>query len=314
MTDELVTVLVPDEMGMAVLSALKLTGPALDLVKYDVSQRPTSHQREATVLVTDATRPSRVDRAVAYLHQLPKLRLVQTLNAGYETWVGRLPAGVALSNGRGAHGGATAEWVMAVLLAHYRELVSFASSQTRGSWDFRITDSLLDKRVAIIGAGDIGTTLRAMLEPFGVHVTLVGRAARTGVLSITDFHAVQSEQDVVVLALPVTTQTVGLVDAEFLAGLKDGAVLVNAGRGPLVRTDALLAEAEAGRLRAILDVTDPEPLPAGHPLWSVAGVVITPHIGGATVGLGDRAWRVAAEQIEHYIAGNIPTNLVIPAA
>lgn len=312
MTDDLVTVLVPDELGLRAPAGIG-SGSRLELLRYDLEREPTARERDAAVLVTNAAKPGPVTRVLDFLRGLPNVRLVQTLNAGYENWLGRLPTGVALSNGRGAHGGATAEWVVATLLAHYRELASFVSAQARGSWEFRVTGSLLDKRVTVVGAGDIATTLRSMLEPFGCRVTLVGRTARAGVLSLEDFRAVRYEQDVVVLAIPMTVETIGLVDADFLAGMKHGAVLVNAGRGPLVRTDALLAEVETGRLRAILDVTDPEPLPADHPLWSIPGVTITPHLAGATAGLGERAWSVAAEQVARFIRGETPTNLVIPA-
>lgn len=304
---DVLTVLVPDETGVAALAA----HAELRALAYDLDQPPSAAQRAAPALVIGL--PG-MDRAVAYLRQLPDLRLVQTLNAGYDNWLGRLPPGVALSNGRGAHGGATAEWVAAQLLAHYRELGVFAAAQADSAWRFRVTESLDGKRVAVIGAGDIATTLRRMLEPFGCRVSLVGRTARDGVLSTTDFMAVRSEQDVVVLAVPTTADTRGMVDDAFLAGLRDGAVVVNAGRGALVDTGALLAHTASGRLRAILDVTEPEPLPPDHPLWTTPGVTITPHVGGATVGLGERAWRVAVEQLLLYARGRTPTNLVIPAS
>jgi phosphoglycerate dehydrogenase-like enzyme len=150
-----------------------------------------------------------------------------------------------------------------------------------------------------------------MLAPFGCGIKLVGRTARRGVLDMAAFRAILPEQDAVVLALPLTAETSGLVDAELLASMKDGAVLVNAARGALVDTDALLAETATGRLAAILDVTEPEPLPPGHPLWSAPGVTITPHVSGSTLGFRDRAWRVAAAQIDLHSRGESPTNLVL---
>jgi phosphoglycerate dehydrogenase-like enzyme len=140
---------------------------------------------------------------------------------------------------------------------------------------------------------------------------LVGRRRRDEVVTLDDFRAAAAEQDVVVLVLPVTPETRGLVDAKFLRGLKDGAVVVNPGRGSLVVTDDLLKETQAGRLRAILDVTDPEPLPASHPLWTSPGVTITPHVAGNTVGAMERAWAVAVQQIDRYASGQAPTNLVV---
>ena len=110
--------------------------------------------------------------------------------------------------------------------------------------------------------------------------------------------------------MPLTDATRGLVDAAFLARMKDGAVLVNAARGQVVDTDALLAELQAGRLLAGLDVTDPEPLPADHPLWEAPGLLLTPHVGGHTAGSGDRAWAVAREQLLMLARGERPTNTV----
>ena len=299
-----VLVLVPDQQGVEALAG----APDLLALRYDARQEPTAEQRQATVMVTGVLE---VEPEVAFMGALPRLRLLQTLNAGFDQWVGRLPPGVALSNARGAHGRSTAEWAAAVLLAHYRELTRFATAQGERRWDHHDTASLEGKRVAILGAGDIGTNIRRMLAPFGCQITLVGRRRRDDVVALDDFRAVASEQDVVVVVLPVTPETRGLVDARFLKSMKDGAVLVNPGRGALVVTDDLLAETQAGRLRAILDVTDPEPLPARHPLWASPGVTITPHVAGNTEGALDRAWAVAAQQIGLFARGQAPTNLVV---
>ncbi len=252
-----------------------------------------------------------VEPEIAFMRGLPHLKLLQTLNAGFDQWVGRLPPGVGLSNGRGAHGRATAEWTAAVLLAHYRELTRFATAQGERRWDHHNTASLAGKRVAVLGAGDIGTNIRRLLAPFGCRIMLVGRHRREDVVTMDDFRAAAAEQDVVVLVLPVTAETRGLVDAKFLKGLKDGAVVVNPGRGSLVVTDDLLKETQAGRLRAVVDVTDPEPLPPGHPLWASPGVTITPHVAGNTEGALGRAWTVAVQQIGMFARGQAPSNLVI---
>ena len=281
--------------------------PNLRGILYDAEREPTREQQRATVIVVGL---SDVEHEIAFMRALPQLKLVQTLSAGFDQWVVRLPAGVGLSNARGAHGRATAEWVAAVLLAHYRDLGAFAVSQAQKTWNNRITGSLEGKLVAVLGAGDIGTNIHRMLAPFGCQISLVGRSRRDGVITMDDFRSIRSQYDVIALAVPVAPETREFVDAKFLASMKDGAVLVNLGRGALVVTDALLAETQAGRLRAILDVTDPEPLPPSHPLWTSPGVTITPHVAGATAGVLERAWKVAAHQIDMYARGETPTNLI----
>lgn len=212
--------------------------------------------------------------------QIPHLELVQLLTAGAEAWIGRLPDGVALSDGRGAHGGATAEWVVSVLLAVYRHLDRFVRAQDRGEWDYHQTEELAGKKILIVGAGDVGQKTRARLEPFEVETAMVGRTARDGVHGWDELPALLPRYDATVLIVPLTDETRGMVDADFLAAMPDGALLVNGARGPVVDTEALLAELTSGRIRAAVDVTDPEPLPPGHPLWSAPGLLLTPHVGG----------------------------------
>ena len=250
------------------------------------------------------------DRLLAAMRELPKLRLVQTLSAGVELWEGKLPDGVLLSNARGAHGGSTAELAATGLLAVYRQVPQFLANQAGHKWDQHPTETLDGKRVLVLGAGDLAQSLRSQLEPFGATVTLVGRSARDGVRSFDEVPELLGGHDAVVLMVPYNDQTHHLADAGFLARMPDQAVLVNVARGPVVDTDALAAELTAGRLRAVLDVTDPEPLPADHPLWDAPGVLIFPHVGGNTTGMTDRAWRVAAEQIGAFAAGQDPPNLV----
>jgi phosphoglycerate dehydrogenase-like enzyme len=241
---------------------------------------------------------------------LPYLRLVQTLNAGYEQWLPHLPDGVMLSNGRGAHGGSSAEWVDAVLLAMYRNLQWFTGNQSKGIWRHADTDTLIGKRVVILGAGDLAVNLASRLAPFDTEVTLVGRRARPGVVALSDVDGLLPDADVVVAMLPDDESTRHVIDTEFLAKLRDGTVVVNAGRGGAVDTDALLAELTSRRLRAALNVTDPEPLPAGQPLWSAPGLLLTPHVAGSTYGADGRAWKVALQQIEIFAGGGQPPNLV----
>ena len=267
---------------------------------------PQEHP-DASVIVVGWEHPEVVGPRFA---ELPDLRLVQTLNAGYEQWLPHLPAGVMLSNGRGAHGGSSAEWVVAALLSIYRDLATFRAHQERGTWQPRDTETMIGKRIVVLGAGDLAINLAARLAPFETQVTLVGTHAREGVRAMSDVDELLPDADAVVAMLPGTDATHHLIDAAFLSRLRDGAVLVNVGRGGAVDSDALLDELSSGRLRAALDVTDPEPLPDGHPLWSAPNLLLTPHVAGSTEGAWDRAWRIALDQIEVFADGGRPPNLV----
>ena len=297
------TVLVPDDLGSAVLSRLDGVQP----VHYRMDQPLPDEAAHAEVLVPPFLAGS---QALELVESLPKLRLVQLLSAGAEAWVGRLPDGVALSTCRGAHGGSTAEWVVAVLLAIYRELPAFHDAQREHRWDYHYTDTLYGKRVLVVGAGDLGAQILRRLEPFDVSVTLLGRTARDGVLAEEELPRQLGEHDAVVLAVPLTSRTRGMADAAFLAQMSDGSVLVNAARGPVVDTDALVAELAGGRLWAALDVTDPEPLPPDHPLWTMKRLLLTPHVAASCRGQKERAYAVAAEQIARFANGDELTNLV----
>ncbi|MGX6446983.1 NAD(P)-dependent oxidoreductase, partial [Patulibacter sp. S7RM1-6] len=278
--------------------------PGVRAVGYDPADpTPPAEGRDAEAVVVA---PGHVDATLELLGRLPRLRLVQTLSAGFDVWEGRVPDGVAISNVRGAHGRATAELAVALLLAQIRELPRFGAAQARGAWEPVSTGSLAGARVLILGAGDLGRHAAAMLAPFGTETTLVGRSAREGVVALDAVDALLPEQDAVVCVLPLNDATRGTIDAAFLARLPDGAIVVNAGRGPLVDTEALLAELQAGRLRAGLDVVDPEPLPDDHPLWGAPGALLTPHVGGDTTGFEDRQWAVAGEALAAVARGERP--------
>jgi phosphoglycerate dehydrogenase-like enzyme len=234
---------------------------------------------------------------------LPRLRLVQLLTAGAERFIGRLPDGVLLCNARGAHTPSTAEWVMTAVLAAQRGIPFFTREQDAGRWSFGTQRTLYGARVLIVGAGDIGRAVTRMLDGFGVEVDLVARTARDGVHATSELPRLLPDADVVVLVVPVTPETTGLVDAAFLAAMKDDALLVNAARGVVVDTGALLAELSSGRLRAALDVTDPEPLPEGHPLWTAPGLLLTPHVGGAIPCTVQRGAAAVTAQLERVLAG-----------
>ncbi len=295
------TVLVPDDEGMSVLAEVPRVLP----VRYQWGEPVPPEAAKAEVLIPGKHPPGEL-----LWRSLPSLRLIQLLSAGAEDWVGKVPDGVLLSTCRGAHGGSTAEWVVAVLLSIYRKLDVFADARREGRWERQTADTLHGKRVLVVGAGDLGQHLRRRLEPFDARCTMVGMTAREGVHGVRELPALLGLHDVVVLMVPLTSRTRGMVDAEFLAEMRDGAVLVNAARGAVVVTDALVAELTTGRLRAALDVTDPEPPPPGHPLWTVPGLVLTPHVGGAVRGVRGRSYAVAAAEIARYAGGELPDNLV----
>jgi len=298
-----VVALVPDPRGLDALAGVEGVTPLL----YDVRAPLPAGAERAEVIVV----PSQpVDLVLEIVHRLPALRLVQTLSAGTDTWTGRLPGHLTLSNASGAHGPAVAEWAAATLLAVLRDLPAFAAAQADARWDPHVAESLWGKRVLVLGAGDLGTQFRARIEPFGPRITMMARRPRPGVEPMDRLWELLPEQDVVALMLPLTPATHHLADKAFLAAMKDGAILMNAARGPVVDTAALLAETRTGRLRAILDVTDPEPLPPDHPLWHAPGLVITPHVAGDVPEAEERSWRVAAEQIAQYVRGEEPSNTV----
>jgi phosphoglycerate dehydrogenase-like enzyme len=255
-------------------------------------------------------------RATDILRKFTGLRVIQLLSAGADVWVGRVPPGVLLCDARGVHDAPVAEWVIGAVVGVLRRFPSFVRAQEREEWayaPFAPTAELTGARVMIVGAGSIGQAIERHLAPFGVTVTRVARTARPA----EDVHAVEElpdllpYADVVVLVVPLTEQTRGLVDARFLAAMPDGALLVNAARGPVVDTEALVAELATGRISAALDVTEPEPLPAGHPLWRLPNLFLTPHTGGSVRGLRPRAYRLVGDQLRRFVAGESLINQVV---
>lgn len=294
-TVEPCVVVVPDQRGVEAFAQV----PGIETVVWNLSGPPPAEPclESAEVLVA---RGRGSEGAPLVTDVLPRLRLIQLFSAGRDDWSGAVPDGVVVSGVDGVHGGAVAEWVVAQLLAHYRDLAGYRERQRAQIWERVPTGTLAGKRVLVLGAGDIGENLLRRLEPFDVIVTMAARTARADVVDLTVARALLPEQDVVVLALPLTDDTRGLVDAAYLAAMGDGAVLVNVGRGPLVDTDALHAELDTGRLHALLDVTDPEPLPVGHRLWATPGAVITPHSAAITDDTGDRCWQVIVRNVAQF--------------
>ena len=254
--------------------------------------------------------PAVLDRAA----DMPKLQVVQTLTAGYEEFLPLVPPGVTLCNAAGLHDTSTAELALALALASGRHLDEFARNQPSGTWRFVFGRALADQRVLIIGYGHIGQAIEYRLNGFEVaSVTRVARRPRTGppeVHSIEELHRLLPQADVTFVIAPYTPQTEGMIGARELALLPDGALLVNVARGKLVDTDALVTELETGRIRAALDVTDPEPLPADHPLWRQPGALISPHVGGASSAFFPRADRLMAAQLSRFMAGQPLENIV----
>jgi phosphoglycerate dehydrogenase-like enzyme len=247
---------------------------------------------------------------VDVIAQMSRLRVVQTLTAGVDHIRAAVPDGATLCNAAGVHDAATSELAVGLMISAERRLAELAVAQRERRWDQAMASSLADRRVLLIGAGNIGNAIRRRLDGFECDVTLVGRTARDGVRGVDELPQLLPHADIVTLILPLTEQTAGMVDADFLSRMPDGALLVNVARGRIVDTDALVAETSSGRLRAALDVTEPEPLPSEHPLWSTPGVIITPHVGGASSALWPRAYRLVSEQLRRLADGRPLLNVV----
>lgn len=250
------------------------------------------------------------DANLALMRRMPNLRVCQMLTAGYDNALAHLPSGVVLCNAAGVHDSSTAELALGLIIANLRGIDDAARHMRQGRWHHQRREALADKQVLIIGAGGVGQAIRQRLEPFEVDIVMVGRTARDGVHAESDLAALLPHADVVVLAVPLSESTTGMVDAGFLGRMRDGALLVNVARGKVVESEALLAELVSGRLRASLDVTDPEPLPEGHPLWSAPGVLITPHVGGNSSAFLPRARRLVTAQLERLSLGQPLVNQV----
>lgn len=295
-----------DEVGAQIIGEL----PGVEVVRYDPNTDLPYDARDASVLIP----PYRSShRPIPLLKQLPDLRHVQLLTAGADEWAGDVPAHVSMATARGAHAGPVSEWVMSAILTMFRQWPALVGFKREHTWAHRrvSADTLDGARVMILGAGAIGTATADRLRAFGAVPVLVASTERDGIHGPEGMPGLLPDCSVVVITAPLTEQTRGLVDAAFLAALPDGALVVNAGRGKIIDTDALVSELEPGRLRAALDVTEPEPLPADHPLWECPGTIISPHMARTVPGTNALCYAVAAEQIRYLLVGNRPTNLVV---
>ena len=241
--------------------------------------------------------------------------LVQSQSIGYDGVADILPAGMTFANAASVHETSTAELAVGLAIAAQRRIDAFAVDTAAGRWAPAFTQSLADRRVLLLGYGGVGKAVAARLAPFEVELTAVASRARVEagvtVHGADELPALLPSAEIVVITLPGGAATKGIVDDAFLSALPDGALVINVGRGSLIDTGALVDHVGRGRIRAALDVTDPEPLPEGHPLWSLPGVLITPHVGGASSAMRPRIAKLVRTQIERLAAGQPPLNVVL---
>jgi phosphoglycerate dehydrogenase-like enzyme len=270
--------------------------------------------------------------AIASFPKIRGVKVAQSLMAGVDWILPWMPKSVTLCDGRGIHDISASEWVLAAIMATMKRLPLYRDLQSQHQWRgfASVTDGFLNeagagrgqytvlgedlagKTVLIVGYGSIGAAIEARLTPFGVNILRVARTAREQpkVKAIAELNDLLPLADIVVLIVPLTDATRGMIGAAEIARMKHGALLVNAARGPVVVTDALVAALNEHRIRAAVDVTDPEPLPPEHPLWSAPNCLITPHIGGSTPEFIHRAFRFAAAQVRRFVAGEPLENVV----
>ena len=263
------------------------------------------------------------------------VKVVQSMMAGVDWITPWLPKDIVLCDGRGLHDISASEWVLTAILTSLKRFPYYRDMQLRHEWKGQASipngfmdergahvgqyavlgDDLAGKTVLIVGYGSIGAAIEARLASFGVNILRLARSARkeSEVFAVSELHRLLPLADVVVAIVPLTTETHGLIGAAEFALMKPGALLVNAARGPVVVTDALVDALQHDRIRAALDVTDPEPLPADHPLWAAPNCMITPHVGGSTPEFIHRAFRFGAEQVRRFIAGEPLENVVTDA-
>lgn len=294
-----------DRAGYSYLNAV----PELEIVEYDPSNLVLDDSQRSVELLMPPYRGSH--RPLALIEQLPDLRMVQLLSAGVDEWRPLVPRHVTVASARGAHAGPVSEWVLSAILTQLRQWPALVRFQDEHTWAHRKfdADTLAGRRVLIVGAGSIGMAVARKLQAFDAESTLVASSARNGVHGPDELSHLISGHSVVVVTTPLTEMTAGLVDAKFLAAMDDGALLVNAGRGQVVDTDALVLELQSGRLRAALDVTNPEPLPSSHPLWACVGAIVSPHAARTVPGTNRLCYQVAAEQIATFLSGGTPSNV-----
>jgi phosphoglycerate dehydrogenase-like enzyme len=275
-------------------------------------------------------------RALRAWPHLRGVKLVLSLFAGTEWISATVGPHVTICNARGAHNISTAEWTLAAILAMLKYLPLYFDIQRSGVWKRRFEASahyaaidgstsevyppvmgeeLTKRSVLLVGYGAIGKEIERMLAPFDVKITRVGRSARTEprVHAVSELDRLLPSAEIVILILPATEESRGLIGTQQISLMRQGALLVNAARGPIVDTDALVAALQSRHIRAAIDVTEPEPLPEGHPLWTCPNLLITPHVGASTPQFTPRALRTAAAELRRYMNGE-PLKNVVQAA
>lgn len=298
--------------------------PGVELVRFSGEE---DHLEPVDLLVMPNFSPT----AKAVLPPV-EARYLQTLSAGVENAQKLLPRGAVLLNARGVHDSSTAEWVLGAILASLKWLPLYGALQAEGRWSTPsdgeahwagvygaplngdtpvLVEELAGKNVLLVGYGAIGKAIEARLRPFEPgRILRAARTAREGVHSIAELDALLPQADIVVLILPMTEETRRLIGAAQIGRMRQGALLVNAARGGVVDTDALVEALTARRIRAALDVTDPEPLPAGHPLWKAPNLLLTPHVAGSLPHVLDRVFRFIGSQAQCLLAGEEPENII----
>ncbi|MBZ5741010.1 2-hydroxyacid dehydrogenase [Nocardioides mangrovi] len=288
-------------------------GDPPDGLRYEVVD-PTEHVPDSVGEVRFYVPPYQVGPRVSeVLGAMTGLEVIQTLTAGVDNIRPHVPEGVTLCNGRGIHDASTAELAVTLTLASLRGVPTFVRDQDRHQWRTAWYPALADRRVLIVGYGAVGEAIERRLLPFEVEVVRVARTARGGeprVHAIDELPTLLPRADVVILVVPLTDATRGLVDAGFLAAMKDGALLVNVARGAVVDTPALLEALDSGRIHAAIDVAEVEPLPEDHALWDAPNLLISPHVGGASSAMWPRAHRLVREQLHRYAAGEELVNIM----
>ncbi|MGI9824590.1 2-hydroxyacid dehydrogenase [Agromyces sp. Marseille-Q5079] len=242
-------------------------------------------------------------------------RLVQSQSIGYDDVAAALPPGHVYANAASVHETSTAELTLALVLAAQRGIPDFVRAASEGRWAPARHASLADRRVLLVGYGGVGQAIEERLLPFEVEVTRVASRARDDergrIHGIDELPDLLPDADIVIVGVPLTDDTTELVDDAFLSALPDGALVVNIARGRVADTDAILDHASRGRLRFALDVTEPEPLPDGHPLFALPNVLVSPHVGGASTAMMPRMARLVRDQVERMLRGDEPRNVVL---
>lgn len=299
----LVDLWIPDRAGRDAIGELP-DGVSVRLI-------PSEGDLPEPIVAAEFLVPVTTDRRIReLLPRMSHLRVVQTLSAGVDSLVPLVPEGVTLCDAAGSRNIPVAEWVLAAILSSTKGLEELRDRQREHVWEWRHSAELAGSTVLILGYGAIGRALEERLAPFEVELIRVARHAHEGVHPVDELGSLIGLADVVVVLLPLTPETTGLIDAAMLGRMRPGALLVNAARGPIVDAVALLELIRAGHIRAALDVSDPEPLPADHPLWDAPGVFISPHLAGDTLAADRRAFALVGEQVGRYVRAEPLVNIV----